>query len=112
MAVEVRARQPAVPRPLVLGVGGRMHTDVSATRLDVALQDVLLRRVQHIARSTQKDHGAVASQVFLSKGSGILGRVDRKAIFLSQFPDRRDAVGDGAMAKGCRLGKDEHAWLL
>src|SRR2546430_3685192 len=43
MAVEVRAGQSAVPRPVVLGVRGGVHADVAAARLDVAFEDVLLR---------------------------------------------------------------------
>ena len=112
MAVEVRARQSAVPRPVVLGVGGGVHADVSAPRLDVALEDVLLRRIQHVARRTQEDDGAIARQVFLREGAGILRRVDRESILLAELLDCGDAVGDGAVPECGGLGEDEHAWLL
>src|SRR5207247_10757171 len=86
MAVEVGARQSTVPRPVVLGVCGRMHADVSAARLDVALEDILLRWIQHVARRTQEDDGAVARQVFLREGAGVLRRVDRESIPLAELP--------------------------
>ena len=112
MAVEVRARQSAVPRPVVLGVRGGMHADVSASRLDVALEDILLRWIQHVARRTQEDDGAVARQVLLGKGAGILRCVDRESILLAELPDCGDAVGNGAVAVSCRFGEDEDPRFL
>src|ERR1700694_5204283 len=42
MAIEPGGGEPAVPRPVVLGVRGGMNSDVSAASLDIALEDVLL----------------------------------------------------------------------
>ena len=89
-----------------------MHADVSAARLDVALEDILLRRIQHVPRRTQEDDGAVARQVFLREGAGVLRRVDRESILLAELPDGRDAIGDGAVTVSRGLGKNEHARLL
>src|SRR2546421_365800 len=60
MAVEVRAGQSGVPRPVVLGVRGGVPADVAAARLDVALEDVLLRRIQDVTRRIQEDDCAVS----------------------------------------------------
>src|SRR5947207_910277 len=59
MAVEVRAGQSAVPRPVVLSVRGGVHADVAAARPDVALEDVLLRRIEDVTRRIQEDDRAV-----------------------------------------------------
>src|SRR5438477_2616019 len=112
MAVEVGAGQSAVPRPVVLGVRGGMHADVSAARLDVALEDILLRRIQHLPRRTQEDDGAVARQVLLRKSAGVLSRVDRKPMLLSELAYGGDAVGSGVVTESGGLGKDEHVRLL
>ncbi len=56
--------------------------------------------------------GAVARQVFLREGAGVLRRVDRESILLAELPDCGDAVGDGAVRESGGLGKDEHARLL
>ena len=89
-----------------------MHADISAAGLDVPLEDILLRRIQHVARRTQEDHGAVARQVFLRKGARVLRRVDRESILLAELPDGGDAVGDGAVTKSCCLREHEHPRLL
>src|SRR5262249_56366866 len=46
MAREVRPEQPAVPRPVVLGVGRGMNSHEPATRPDVALEGSLLCGVE------------------------------------------------------------------
>src|SRR5437762_993062 len=55
MAVEPGAGEPAVPRPVVLCVRGRMDSHVSAASLDIALEIVLLRGVQYVAGGVQED---------------------------------------------------------
>ena len=112
MAVEVRARQPAVPRPVVLRICGGVHADISAARLDVALEVVLLRRIQDVTRRTQEDDRAVSRQVLMGEGAGILGRVDRESVLLPKLPECGDAVGDGVVAISCRFGEDEHPRFL
>ena len=89
-----------------------MHADVSAARLDVALEDILLRRIQHVPRRTQEDDGAVARQVLLRKSAGVLSRVDRKPMLLSELAYGGDAVGSGVVTESGGLGKDEHVRLL
>src|SRR5439155_12929747 len=91
MAVEVRARQPAVPRPVVLRICGGVHADISAARLDVALEVVLLRRIQDVTRRTQEDDRAVSRQDLMGEGAGILGRVDRESVLLPKLPECGDA---------------------
>src|SRR5256885_17155615 len=91
-AVEVRADQSAVPRPVVLSVRGGVHADVAAARPDVALEDVLLRRIEDVTRRIQEDDRAVSRQVLLGKDAGILRRIDCKPILLSELLYCDDAV--------------------
>ena len=60
--VELRAGELAVPRPVVLGVGGGVDADPAAARLDVALERVLLRVVEDVAGRAQEDDGAVLAR--------------------------------------------------
>src|SRR5690349_24397304 len=88
MAVEVRAREPPVPRPVVLGVGRRVNAYVSATSLDVALEIVLLRKVENIARRVEKDDGSIARQILLRERIGVFGGIDGETVFLTEFSDQ------------------------
>src|SRR5207302_10211932 len=73
MAVEIRAGESAVPRPVVFSVRGGVDADVSAARLDVELEVVLLCVVQHVARCVQEDDSAVEWDVLRCYGGGVYG---------------------------------------
>src|SRR5262245_18616959 len=47
--IKISADQPAVPAPVVFGVGRTMYSHKAATRLDVSLKGCLLPVVEHIA---------------------------------------------------------------
>ena len=53
------ADEPPVPRPVALGVGGRVDADVAVAGADVGLERGLLRRVEHVAGREQEDDGVV-----------------------------------------------------
>ena len=54
MAAEVRAHQLAVPRPVVLRVGGRVDARIPAAAAHVALECALLNVVEHVAGRARK----------------------------------------------------------
>src|ERR1044072_9404376 len=96
MAVQVSACQSAAPRPVVLGVRRAVHADPATASPDVALEGVLLRRIEDVTRGIQEDDGAVSRQVLLGKGAGILRRIHGKTVLLSELRYCGDAVGDRA----------------
>ena len=72
----------------------------------------LLRRIEDVTRRIEEDDGAVARQVLLGKGAGVLGRGDREPMLPSELPYRGDAVGDRAVTKSRCLGEDQHPRFL
>ncbi len=91
---EVSTHQFAVPRPAVFRIGGGVHADVAAARLDEALEIGLLFVVQNVAGGVEKNNRRVLLEVLLREGSGILGRVDIKPAFVAEASDGLDAVLD------------------
>ena len=89
VAEEVRADEAAVPLPLVLGVGRGMDAGEAATALDVVLERGLLRRVEHVARGRQEDHGVVVRERGV-EDRGVLGVIDLEVVRLTERLDRRD----------------------
>ena len=94
---EVGADQPAVPRPVVLGVGGRVHADVTAAAGDVGLEGGLLGGVEHVAGGGEPDHRLVLGQVGGGELGGVLGRGHREPV------GARRVAG----SRRCRCGIDE-----
>src|SRR4026208_695477 len=102
MAIEPGASQPAVPRPVVLRVGGSVNSEVSTTSLDVALEVVLLCGVEYVAGGVEEDDCAVLREVLGGERAGVFGGVDGKAILLSEFPDRGESDSNRAVSiSGC-----------
>src|SRR3712207_7764588 len=99
VAREVGAGEPTVPRPLVLGVGRRVHADPAAARLDVALERVLLPRVEDVAGGVEEDDGAESPEVPFVERRGLLRRLDREAVLLPEPAQGGDAGLDRAVAK-------------
>ena len=112
MPIEPGAGESAVPRPVVLGVRGRMDSHVSAAGLDVALEIVLLRGVEYVAGGVQKDNRAISREILRREGGGVFGRVDGEPVLLPQLADGGASDTDGAVSESGRLGEDEHARLL
>ena len=112
MAREPRPGETAVPGPVVLRVRRGVHADPAAARPHVALERVLLGRVEHVAGGAQEDDRAVAAQVALAERGRVLRRVDREAVRLAELLQRGDARLDGAVPEGGRLREDQHARRL
>ncbi len=112
VGIEPGTHQVAVPRPVVLGVRGRVHTGVPAAVGDVALERRLLVGVEYVARGGQPHHRVVVVEVVVGEGGRVLGGVHREPVFRAQILDRRDPRGDRAVPVPRRLGEDEHARLL
>src|SRR5205085_5940365 len=112
MTIEPGAGESAVPRPVILGVGGGMNSDVSTTSLDVALEIVLLCGVQYVAGGVQEDDCAVACQIFRGESARVFSRVDREPILLPELPNSGTADSDGAVTESRRLGEHEYAGFL
>jgi hypothetical protein len=81
----------------------------SAPRLDVALERVLLRVVEHVAGGVQEDDRSVPPQVRVGERGGVLGRVDGDLLLLTELLDRGDAGLDRGVAEARGLGEDEDA---
>ena len=88
-----------------------MNSDVSAARLDVALEIVLLCVVEYVAGRVEPDDCAIAREVLLRECAGVFGCVDGKAVFLSELFDGGDPDADGAMSEPSGFGEDEYARL-
>src|SRR5207237_4326367 len=112
MTIEPGASEPAVPRPVVLGVGGGMNSYVSATSLDVALEIVLLCGVQYVAGRVQEDDSAVSCQIFRGESACVFSRVDAEPILLPELSDSGAADSDGAVAESRRLGEHQYPVFL
>ena len=78
MAGKVGADKPTVERPVVLGVAGRVHADVSATCADVAFERLLVRALEHVAGRHQEHDGPIASQAGVRKHARIFGACRRR----------------------------------
>ncbi len=106
--VEVGADEVAVPGPVVLGVGRRVHARVAAAGADVALERGLLRGVEHVAGGGQPHDGLVLREVGVGEGVRVLGRGDGEIVGGAELLDRRDAGRDRVVPEPGRLGEDQH----
>ena len=112
MPLEVGADQPAVPRPVVLRVAGRVHADVPATAADVSLERRLLGIVQHIPCRVQEDDDAVPSQRRVRERIGVFGGIDLESVRRAELGDRLDAAGDRAVPEALRPREHQHSRAL
>jgi hypothetical protein len=89
-----------------------VNADVSATRLDVALEIVLLCGVEYVTGCGHEDYRAVTREILRGEGPGVFGRVDGESVLLSKFPDGGDADRNRAMSIASGLGEDEYPSFL
>ena len=80
VVVEVGADQVAVPRPVVLGVGGRVDAGVAAAGLDVALERRLLGRGEHVTGGGEEDDDLVLLEVGVVEDRAVLGHGHREVV--------------------------------
>ena len=109
--LEISAGQFAVPGPVVLGIGSGVYTYIASTRLNVALERILLQRIQHITSSIEKYNGSVSAQVLFVEHGSIFSGIDDKAVFSAEFGDCIFADADGGMPENGRFAEYEHPVL-
>lgn len=107
VAPEPGADQPAVPGPVVLGVGGPVHPDPAVPAVEISLQGGLLARVEQVPGGRQEHHRPVPGQPRADAGR-VGGVVDREPVPASEAPDGRHPVLDGGMPEPGRPGEHQH----
>src|SRR5688500_16500707 len=111
VALEIRSSESSVPRPLVLRVRRGVDADPPTTSLDVALERILLTRVQDVARRVEKYDGAETLQILLGECAGVLGGLHREAILAPQLLHCSNSGFDGAVSEARGFGENEDARL-
>ena len=91
------ADQGDVPRPLVKRGDTLMHGGKPAAAPDETLKRRLLFFVEHLARTVEKDDGAISGQVLRGKSGGVFGGVDGKP---PSAPSSRTAATPTGMCRG------------
>ena len=87
VVAEVGADEPAVPRPVVLGVRRGVNARVAAAGPDVALERGLLGGVEHVAGRAQEDHYVAVRQIGVGEQGGVLRGVDLEAVLHAHLSD-------------------------
>ena len=108
VAGEIRANQPAVPRPIVFRVGRRMDADETAAPGNIVFEGGLLRSVQHIARRVQENDGVEGRKSLIRKDSRVLGGRYLKVVGLPQLANRLDARANAGVPESLRTGENEN----
>lgn len=114
MIAEICADEPAVPGPVILGVTGRMHTNIASTTANISLKGAFLLIIKNIAGGHQKDDRAVLSQVGSGESRGILAKIYSDLMLASQLAKSSNAIFDRGMTESPGFRKDQqlHAFLL
>src|SRR5438034_10251143 len=102
MTLEVRADEPAIPRPVIFGVRSRMDADESASTVDECFKRRLFHGVQDIPGRVQEDDDTVFRQVGLVEHRCFFRVHDGKTVFVSQGSNRRDAGWNRVVPKSDR----------
>ena len=84
-----------------------MHADETAAGADVTFESSLLIGIKNVAGRAEKDHRLEAGQILICEDAGIFRGHDTEVVQCPQILYRLNAVGDGRMSKGGRLGKHE-----
>ena len=106
MAVEITPYELAVPGPVILCIGSGVDSDVSATRLHITLQRLLLLRIQNVARRAEKYDGVELSEIRIVEISRILSRGHGESVLVAHDAQRVPARFDRIMAVA--LGSRKH----
>ena len=107
VVVEVGTDQVAVPRPVVLGVGGRVDAGVAAAGLDVALERRLLGRGEHVTGGGEEDDDLVLLEVGVVEDAAVLGHGHREVVGDGELLDRGRRLVDVGVAERGSLGEDQ-----
>ncbi len=109
---EPRTDQPAVPRPVVLGVGRAVDAEERAAVAVPRLERGLLLIVEHIARGVQEDDSVVVLEVGPIERSGVFSGGDCEAMPFGELVEAGDAIGDRAVAEAGGFGEHQHVCVL
>src|ERR1700730_12028224 len=104
---EIGADKPPVPRPLILGVAGRVDAGEPAAGADEGLEGGLLAWVEDLSRGAEEDDDSVPGEFRRSEAAAVLGAVDAEPVLGTQRFDRGNALRDRVVAKAGRLREDE-----
>src|SRR5688572_3821300 len=107
MPCEIGADEGAIKRPIVFGVGRRVHADKAAAATNEPLERGFLRRIQYIARGRQKHDDLVLRERFVTKRGGVFRRIDRKSTRASLLSNGVNARWNRIVPKACGFRKDE-----
>src|SRR5688572_17055690 len=94
MPAEIVSDKPAVPGPVVFGIGCRMNADESAAALNKLFECRLLPGVEDVTGCVEENHHPVLRQVLVVEDGGVFAGVNAEVVLLAQRPDGGDAVGN------------------
>ena len=103
-----RARQLAVPRPVVFGISGGVHSNPRATGMDVLLKRLLLRVVKHIACGGEEHNRAIILQIGGSKYGRVFGCIHGPTPS-PKFRHCANAIGNGSVPEPGSATEDQNA---
>ena len=113
MAIEVCARQAAVPFPAIFGIRGGVDAHITAARLNIAFKSIFLLRIEHIAGSIEENDRMVTLQVFFGKGRCVFGGIHDHPVFAAQFAQCSHTRRNAGMAiSGCFGKNQEPRWCI
>src|SRR5439155_18383797 len=104
---EIGADQPAIPRPSILGIAGRVNADKAAASADELLEGSLLVRVENVSGRAEEDDDPVSREFGCRKTAGVLGGVDAETVLGAQRLDGGNSVGNRVVTKAGRFREHE-----
>ena len=102
VVLEVRADDPRVERPLVLGVRRGVDADVAAARRGCTARTPPAGGPRGPCRSCSRTSRPCTCEVRRRERAGVLGRVDAEAVLAAEALDRGDADLDRVVAEARR----------
>ena len=107
VAGEVSPDQLAVEGPLIFGIGRGMDADIATAAADPLLEQLLLRRGEHVLGGVEKHHHLMLLQFRCSEPCRIFRHLDVKTKLLAEDSERFLPRFDAAVAKTCGAAEDE-----
>ncbi len=107
VAGEVGPDQLAVEGPLIFGIGRGMDADIATAAADPLLEQLLLRRGEHVLGGVEKHHHLMFLQFRCSEPCRIFRHLDVKTKLLAEGSERFLPRFDAAVAKTSSLAEDE-----
>ena len=102
MVGKIRPDELPVPRPVILGIGGRVDTHKAPPLPDKLLKRCLLVEIENIPGRTEKNHHAIPCQGFWRKYGRVFTDLDPKMVLDSQGLQRRNPDRTSVARSGAR----------